>query len=707
MSGVDQHDSIDFGVANRAVAHLGRKLYDTTPPALGELVANSFDAYATRVDIVKLDGTDGRGDCVVVADDGIGMDLGGLRDRYARIGQLKKGDDAPDGMAQRPPMGKKGIGKLAAFSIGNVYEVYTKTRDGDGWVHFTLDYGDLLVCEDATYPVPYETVGELPSFLTEVAPAVAGSDHGFVVLISELRRGWTQRTDEGLSKQLARRFSLPRRRYEFSVYSDGDAVDLSNHWYYGSLEIVCTFGGTGEGLWDFGERDGVSTVDLDPVLEADDGPAGFSRMKADGLQGWLGFVANPSQLALKDGGGSGVAIYMNGKIADDDAFRDSPRAEFAGRYLVGEVHADFLDRDVLQDSVTSSRQGLDRTLDAVEMLLAALRRARSAAFREWDRFRSSSGTKGLPRFIAEDEKYNQWIEGLPAGLRKTNNSLLKTVKVIGDEGSLSDTELASIVNGTIELVETMRRNESSARAEELIAAGNSDGALLAIVALMHDVNLAEADGARRIASERVEALDRLERLIEDEAQEREFQRLFEENPWIINPSWKPSSEKDESFHLAAQEFNKVKDADGEESRTFIDILISMKDGIEERLVIVELKRSKPTSYSKVTRASIIDQIEKYREAIVQNVPAYSDSDRDDIHAVCIVPDAVKFPAGGRKPRLDPEAIRKLKQDNIEVLAYKEMIGDTKRRLAEEMQNRENESGRPFFDSSHSEPPLED
>ena len=697
MGKVGQDSSIDFGVANRAVAHLGRKLYDTTPPALGELVANSFDAYATRVDIVKLDGADGCGDRVVVADDGVGMDIGGLRGRYARIGQMKKDDDAPSGMEPRPPMGKKGIGKLAAFSIGNVYEVYTKTRSEDEWVHFTLDYEKLLACEDATYPVPYETVGDLPPFLTDAAPAVAGRDHGFVVLISGLRRGWTRQTDEGLSKQLARRFSLPRKHYNFCVYNDGEAVDLSNHWYFDSLELVCTFGGIGDDLWDFEGKEGITTANLDPVLEADDGPVGFSQMKEDGLRGWLGFVTNPSQLALRNGGGAGVAIYMNGKIADDDAFRDSPKAEFASRYLVGEVHADFLGQDGLEDSVTSSRQGLDRTLDAVEKLLAALRKARSAAFNEWNRLRSSTGTKGLPSFMAESEEYNRWMEDLPANLKRVNSSLLKAVKVLGDEGSLSSAGLASMVNGTIELVETMKRNDCSTRADELIAAGNSDEALLVLVALMHDVNLAEADGARRIASERVEALDRLEQLIEDEAPEREFQRLFEENPWIINPSWKPNSDKDASFQMAAQEFNRVRSNDGKESRTFIDILISMRDGIEEKLVIVELKRSKRTNHSGVDRLAILSQIDKYRTAIIQNVPAYSRSNRSDIPAVCIVPNEVLLPSATGRPLLDGEEVELLRNENIDVVIYKEMVGDTKRRLTEELGNRKYSSERPFFE----------
>ncbi|EAJ1652277.1 ATP-binding protein, partial [Campylobacter jejuni] len=45
-------NTIEFSIANKAVNHLGRKLYNSNPPAIAELIANSYDAYATQVDIV-------------------------------------------------------------------------------------------------------------------------------------------------------------------------------------------------------------------------------------------------------------------------------------------------------------------------------------------------------------------------------------------------------------------------------------------------------------------------------------------------------------------------------------------------------------------------------------------------------------------------------------------------------------------------------
>lgn len=94
---------IGFHMANKAAMHLGRKLYSTTPPALAELIANSYDAYASEV-FLELDAERDR---IVVADNGIGMSYDGLTNRYAIIGNTKVPDEAPDGFMTRKPMGKK------------------------------------------------------------------------------------------------------------------------------------------------------------------------------------------------------------------------------------------------------------------------------------------------------------------------------------------------------------------------------------------------------------------------------------------------------------------------------------------------------------------------------------------------------------------------------------------------------------------------
>ena len=113
--------NLKFSIANNAVTHLGRNLYSTTPPALAELVANSYDAYATEVNINLSN------DSIAIIDNGKGLDLAELEQKYAIIGSEKQEESPINGLDERKPMGKKGIGKLAAFSLGNIYTVYSKS----------------------------------------------------------------------------------------------------------------------------------------------------------------------------------------------------------------------------------------------------------------------------------------------------------------------------------------------------------------------------------------------------------------------------------------------------------------------------------------------------------------------------------------------------------------------------------------------------
>ena len=116
---------LTFSIANNAVTHLGRNLYSTTPPALAELVANSYDAYATEVNIVLSN------DAISIIDNGKGLDFQEFESKYSRIGSIKQREEPFNGLAERKPMGKKGIGNI-------LYILRPETKT-DGWfLHYNI-----------------------------------------------------------------------------------------------------------------------------------------------------------------------------------------------------------------------------------------------------------------------------------------------------------------------------------------------------------------------------------------------------------------------------------------------------------------------------------------------------------------------------------------------------------------------------------------
>src|SRR5438552_2123085 len=76
------HLTVDLNVLN----HLGFSLYSSVPAVLSELIANCWDADAQKVTI-KLDRTAG---IVTVEDDGVGMNIDDINERYLKVGYQKR-----------------------------------------------------------------------------------------------------------------------------------------------------------------------------------------------------------------------------------------------------------------------------------------------------------------------------------------------------------------------------------------------------------------------------------------------------------------------------------------------------------------------------------------------------------------------------------------------------------------------------------------
>src|SRR5438309_4257813 len=104
-------DEIAVGINMGIIERFSEGLYATPTKAFEELVTNSYDAGAGRVWIV-LPNEVGVESAIAVLDDGISMDIEGLRDLW-QIGESTKRDRAP--VEDRDPVGKFGIGKLSTY----------------------------------------------------------------------------------------------------------------------------------------------------------------------------------------------------------------------------------------------------------------------------------------------------------------------------------------------------------------------------------------------------------------------------------------------------------------------------------------------------------------------------------------------------------------------------------------------------------------
>ena len=100
-------------------------MYSTLPPALAEIISNSYDADAENV-IITLSEENGVPKEIKVDDDGIGLSLDEIKDKFLIIGRNRRLEgDEPSANLKRLPTGKKGLGKLALFGLARIITVTT------------------------------------------------------------------------------------------------------------------------------------------------------------------------------------------------------------------------------------------------------------------------------------------------------------------------------------------------------------------------------------------------------------------------------------------------------------------------------------------------------------------------------------------------------------------------------------------------------
>jgi len=90
------------------VEHLGINLYSNIAAVLTEAVANAWDADAENVEIkINQDNKE-----IEILDDGVGMTIPDMNDKYLRVGYRRRDEDQDHGKVtekKRPVMGRKGL----------------------------------------------------------------------------------------------------------------------------------------------------------------------------------------------------------------------------------------------------------------------------------------------------------------------------------------------------------------------------------------------------------------------------------------------------------------------------------------------------------------------------------------------------------------------------------------------------------------------
>lgn len=205
----------------RGIRHIG---YKSNVEAIAELVDNSIQAYAQRIDLVLGCQNTGKPSQVAVIDDGHGMSPDMVRLAMMWGGTHREND--------RAGLGRFGYGlPCAIVSMGRRFTIYSKVkRKAVHSVSFDLDCLDAGVYDAGRtgLAIPIAQPAALPRFVREAIARdhPTGWHSGTVVVIDKLDRlDWM--TAGGLRRNLVRHFGVSYHKLlgETAIRIDGEVVE--------------------------------------------------------------------------------------------------------------------------------------------------------------------------------------------------------------------------------------------------------------------------------------------------------------------------------------------------------------------------------------------------------------------------------------------------------------------------------------------------
>lgn len=535
--------------------HLGINLYSNIAAVLTEAVANAWDADAELVKI-RID-PDAK--FISIEDDGVGMSLEDMNEKYLRVGYRRRDQDQLTGRfteKRRPVMGRKGLGKLSLFSIANTIEVHSVK---DGHVHgfrMTVDG----IHESLRKGEPFYSPSPLPP------EKLQGTEKGTTILLRDIKRQRLGRGVTALRKRLARRFSVIGEAHGFKILIDGQPLGSADR---GDLPMV-------QFLWRFGDGE-LDLTSAEQLLEQESLPDRLDSWHEDwAVKGWIGTARLPKQLDSEDAGNlNSIVVFARGRLFQENILDQMNDGRLYTKYLTGQIEADFLDEDDAPDIATSDRQRVQEDDPRYTRLIAFLKKQFTQVEKRWNEWRR---LHEVEKAKATSPALTEWLDSMPDGFRKSAETLIARLSALPIDHE-EDRKL--LYRHGILAFERMKLRGST---DELAAHVQDIDKLLTILA---DRDSLEASLYRDIVKSRLDAIKDFQGLVDDNDKEKVLQKYLFNHLWLLDPAWERATESAMMETRLTEEGVITPDMTEKEKLGRVDIVYRTTAG---KHIIVELKR---------------------------------------------------------------------------------------------------------------------
>lgn len=567
--------------------HLGINLYSNIPAVLSEIVANSWDADAERVDVTISN------DQIVIKDNGCGMSADDINNKFLYVGYQKREQSLESPIHHRKYMGRKGIGKLSMFSIAKEVDIFSKkemySESGEKCFEFS---GLRMNIDEIAEVIKKEHDDNNKS--SEYYPTVLQADEniientGTLIILRSLKKLTTSLTAEYIKKRVARRFGIIGKDYSFSVFVNGAEVSLSDRDYFYKLSYIWYFGDESKKYADICTNVTHKEVRKNIIY--------CSNMEYK-ITGWIGSVDASGDLKDGEDNLNKIVVLVRGKLGQEDILSEYSEGGLYSKYLIGEINADFFDEDSLEDMATSNRQEYRKDDERFIALKKFVQEELKYIQGKWTELRNESGEEKAKELLPV---IDIWCKNLQGDDKKYAKKMFgKINQIVAD-----DDKKKEILKFSILAFEKLKYAKHLSAIDQ-IEAENFE----VFKDIFTGLDEIEATLYYQIIKERIEVIKRFKNIIGDDALEKVIQEHLFNHLWLLDPSWERANNTQymETTVLNAlnSEYNGLSP---EEKAGRLDIGYRQTAG---KHIVIELKRADRI----ISTSEMVKQVKKYHDAL--------------------------------------------------------------------------------------------
>jgi hypothetical protein len=620
--------------------HLGINLYSNIPAVISEIVANSWDADATIVDI-KINSIDRS---IEIQDNGEGMNYKDINGKYLTVGYQRRKDPERNVTTLqygRHVMGRKGIGKLSVFSIADIVEVHiVKECEKNGFVMSAIKIKEII---DQQASDPSSKINYIPDAVPVERITI---ERGTKIILKELKKRLSK-TEDFLKSRLSRRFSILGEKYNFNVNINGIPITIKDRDFYKKLEFIWYLGSESIYYADYAIN-AKKKIELPNKIQ--------NGEKEYVIKGWIGTFDEHKNVD-SDEENNTVVLLAHGKLIKEDVLRDFKEGRIFSKYLIGDIEADFLDDDFLDDIVTSDRQRIIESDDRWQILADFFEhQILKKIGNSWTLFRNEISEEKARENPAID-KWFQRLEGDNKKIAKKLFGKIESLK-INDYDSKKELYKSSIL-----AFEKLALKHNLGILNELDDIDN----FVLLKKILSGIDEVEETYYYHITKGRIVVIEKFRQLTNAEVKEKVLQEYIFEHLWLLHPSWERAA-FDAHIETTINKIFKKEFIDNaklskEEKLARFDIKYRT---VADKNVIIELKK-----YNRSVKIyELIEQVDKYKRTLEKCLNQQFPESSKNIEIICIL---------GKPPMpmdQDPTNRRLLAELNARYITYDTLIEES-------------------------------